>query len=244
MVNSERSITGTTPSASVLSRRSWNCKPNPEGNAEPLAHWAFDATSGTTIIDSSGNGFNATAVGPQRSEDGVDGGSLGFDGTNGQVDLPVSTFAGIDREISVSMWVKGSGEKSVKTSIFGAHNASGGRILNIHLPWSNGDVYRDAGNSTGADRLIASASESEYSDDWNHWVFTRNAGTGEMKIYVNGQLKEGSSGNFKPIANVASATIGGEVTRNYYDGGIDDFRIYDVELSAGQVSDLYNDTAP
>jgi hypothetical protein len=34
--------------------------------------------------------------------------------------------------------------------VFGGKNAAGNRVLNAHLPWSNGRVYWDAGNSGSA----------------------------------------------------------------------------------------------
>jgi hypothetical protein len=74
---------------------------------------------------------------------------------------------------------------------------------------------------------------------WNHWVFTKNATTGEMAIYVNGELWISGSGKIKSMAGITSASLGREVDGLYYEGTIDDVRLYNASLDATAVSDLY-----
>ena len=85
------------------------------------------------------------------------------------------------------MWVNGEDNQPVANTNFSA--SAGGRALNIHLPWVNGKVFWGAGNrGSSYDRISKAADASTYKGGWNHWVFTKNASTGQMKIYVNGTL--------------------------------------------------------
>ena len=76
-------------------------------------------------------------------------------------------------------------------------------------------------------------------DTWIHFAFTRDKGSGETKIYVNGVLNATATilaneptGNFDFI---------GYSNSNYWDGHLRDMRIYDgVILSADQISSLYS----
>ena len=51
-------------------------------------------------------------------------------------------------------------------------------------------------------RLQKAADEkvTEYKNAWNHWVFTKNVDTGEMKMYVNGTLVGSITGATAPIS--------------------------------------------
>ena len=56
-------------------------------------------------------------------------------------------------------------------------------------PGENGQIYWDCGNDGGGyDRINKQATEAEYEGTWQHWAFTKNATTGDMRIYLNGEL--------------------------------------------------------
>jgi hypothetical protein len=74
---------------------------------------------------------------------------------------------------------------------------------------------------------------------WNHWVFTKNAATGEMAIYLNGVLWHSGTGKTKSMAGITAASLGREVDGLYYEGIIDDVQLHNERLDAAAVSDLY-----
>ena len=65
-------------------------------------------------------------------------------------------------------------------------NANNQREINIHLPWSNGRIYWDAGGVGGYDRIDQAASANQYEGEWHHWAFTKDVVTETMAIYFNG----------------------------------------------------------
>ena len=67
-------------------------------------------------------------------------------------------------------------------------NASNQREINIHLPWSNGRIYWDAGGQGGYDRIDQAASANQYEGEWHHWAFTKDVATETMAIYFDGVL--------------------------------------------------------
>ncbi len=199
----------------------------------PVGHWTFDDGSGSVAADSSGNGYDGT-VDNELWTNGILGGALYFDGT-GNVDLPVAAFDSISNTVSISFWAYGADSIPNNSAFYGVKGST--RILNVHLPYSS-KVYWDAGYDY--DRISKSVPDAAVSGSWVHWVFTKNASTGSMKIYRNGSLWHSGTGNDRPMDGITAAYIGGQANGTYYKGIIDDVRLYDVELSASEVDALNN----
>ena len=87
-------------------------------------------------------------------------------------------------------------------------------------------------------RISKKAEPDEYEGRWKHWALTKNADTGEMKMYLNGALWHSGSGKTKTIAGVTTFNIGSYAGAigSFYAGLIDDFRIYNYELSSEEIA--------
>ena len=114
--------------------------------------------------------------------------TLHLDGPNGFV-IDGGKMAQLSDEVTIAFWAFGTPEKQPRnTSLIECFNEKGERALNIHLPWSNENVYWDCGrDGTGIDRINLKVDQLDYKARWNHWAFTKNANTGEMTIYLNGK---------------------------------------------------------
>ena len=72
-----------------------------------------------------------------------------FDGGD-QVSIPPSVFDTIDEEVTIGYWLYGNPEFQPEVnSTFEGVNSDSQRVLNCHNPWSNGQVYWDAGQDVG-----------------------------------------------------------------------------------------------
>jgi len=160
----------------------------------------------------------------------------------GYTQVPTEPMASISNEITVSFWCNGSVDfLPAPTSIISAVDADSKRTLNIHHPWSNSSIYFDCGNTGGNyDRINKAATPEEISGQWHHWAFTKNAVSGDMIIYLNGELWHSGSGKIKliDIQDLIIGNIHGGL-RNYY-GKIDEFRIWDKELDQATIQDWAN----
>lgn len=164
---------------------------------------------------------------------------------NDFVIVPVDSFTSVDNEITIAFWQYGDpGMQPEDGTLFEAVNASGQRVLNSHLPWSNGNVYWDAGNDPatgGYDRINKAAVTSEYEGKWNHWAFTKNATTGNMKIYLNGIQWHQGTNLFNDMDGVAQFRIAANFfNTNTYNGKVDEFMIWNKELDAATIPGLMN----
>ncbi|MCB9267720.1 MAG: T9SS type A sorting domain-containing protein [Lewinellaceae bacterium] len=179
----------------------------------------------------------ATAFPSQLRASGPDQ-YLAFSGY-GAVSPPTAIFQDISQEVTVSFWCKGDPNTlPMNSTLFEGNDAENQRQINVHLPWGNGRVYWDCGNDgNGYDRIDKAADPEDFAGRWNHWAFTKNAATGEMKIYLNGQLWHSGTGKTKPI-DIQKMLIGGNVagTLSYF-GAIDEFRIWKKALSETDIRD-------
>jgi hypothetical protein len=83
---------------------------------------------------------------------------------------------------------------------------------------------------------IHQASE-QWSERWNHWVFTKAFDTGVMCVYLNGRLLYNGQGQALGLSQIDSLTLGNG-WYSHYDGLMDDFRIHDYALSTQECAYL------
>lgn len=160
-----------------------------------------------------------------------------FSGSN-ELDIPTDAFDQISEEISIAFWAYGDAVLPLNTSIIEATDAAGIRQANIHLPWSNSRMYWDCGNDgSGYDRIDRSANSGEVEGQWNHWVYVKNAQTGDMRIYKNGNQWHSGTGKERLI-DIQNFRIGGAITGNYgYYGNLNDISIWNKELDEDTIEE-------
>ncbi len=161
-----------------------------------------------------------------------------------QAVAPVDRFETVSDAITVALWCYGDAAAlPANTSIFEANDAQGKRVINAHLPWGNGRIYWDAGAGT-YDRIEKDALPENYKGRWNHWAFTKDARTGDMRIYLNGELWHSGTGKTKPMNGIREFRIGsnGAGAGSYYDGLIDDVCVWNVVLDQASIQGLMRGT--
>src|SRR4051794_4781818 len=76
----------------------------------PVAAYSFDAGSGTSLADASGNGNNGTITNATWTSAGHSGGALSFNGRNASVTIPDSTSLHLTSGYTLEAWVKRSNQ--------------------------------------------------------------------------------------------------------------------------------------
>lgn len=167
---------------------------------------------------------------------------LDFEGPD-YVQVPATPFAEVDSFVTVMLWQYGDPAIQPQNDIiFEGYNAQNQRVLNVHLPWGNGNVYWDAGNDAGNyDRIELAAQTENYEGKWNHWAFTKNVVTGEMKMYLNGTLFHSGAGMTRFMSGITNFKIGSAANGTInYDGYIDEFSLWNKELDQQTIKQWMN----
>jgi hypothetical protein len=207
------------------------------GGTTPFAHWKLDETSGTTAVDSVGSNDGTLINGPVWTPGTIDGG-LDFDGSNDYV-ITDSNFTPPPAG-TVMFWMQVSGSP-------GSH----GRILGLDDTWEirhvttgtpDGIPYGlvfDLGLS-GANTEFATTVTIDTPGQWYHIAASYDTATDAYAVYIDGVPHK--SGTYPSALSVPAANPLSLGTRtgssNYYDGMLDDVRIYDTVLSPAEIASL------
>lgn len=161
----------------------------------------------------------------------------------GHVNINTASLTTISNELTVTFWAYGSASlMPTNTSIiYGYSTNPNERHLNIHLPWSDNGVYFDAGYSAGGfDRINKTATAAEQGGQWNHWAFTKNATTGNMKIYLNGVLWQSGTSKTKAMAFMNMILGKDNNLGNNYKGKVNELTLWNKELSLVDIQNWMN----
>lgn len=204
-----------------------------------LLHYTFDETSGTKVGDTV-NGYDGTVAKSDsawKSNAGVFGGS--YDLTGKTITVPVKPFNALEGSATLSFWLKGTGSNTSNVIINGLNGLGGnGREMQIALPHSNSNCYIDwAANNTNDskyERITIKPKPSEVSDNqWHHWVFTKNAATGDFKAYLDKKIIGSITGGHNLFGTFTTVSIGNRTA-----GLIDNFKLFNYELNTKEVEEL------
>ncbi|MHC4457062.1 MAG: LamG domain-containing protein [Planctomycetota bacterium] len=206
-----------------------------------VSHWTFDEGSGTTAYDSAGDN-NGTLVGDANWTTGVTGGALRFDGVGDYVEVDSSEELKLNLTGTISVWIYP--HDLYRHTIVEKKGAPGGgnRGENYFLTFgsSNQCVLNIGDGSTYVSAEIAAESFSVNS--WYHIVGTWNSSN--IMIYLNGELQDIQTNTLSYLISSDSypVRIGAHDSLTwFFDGKIDDVRIYDRFLSAEEIEELYQD---
>lgn len=161
---------------------------------------------------------------------------------NGRFDIDPTMLSSIENELTVSFWTKGNPDflPANTTLLWGYDQNPGDRDLNIHHPWGNGQIYFDCGFQGGYDRINKQATPADYSGFWNFWTFTKDANSGIMRIYLNGEPWHSGNGNTRTITLNHLILGMNQVASNNYKGEIAELRIWDKVIDESTLVAWHN----
>jgi hypothetical protein len=194
--------------------------------------WSFNEGSGTMAGDSSGNGNNGTIYGASWVP-GRFGQALSFNGVNNYVEIP-NNNAFNSQFISVSAWFQRSG-------------GLGTNWIPLVGKWNNNWIFYFKSdnhlqfyikNPDSSERFVTSTTVFNDLNTWHQVVGTYDGSN--IKIYVDGKL-EGTTPNVAGIlTGSAPVRIGRDQVADYFNGIIDEVRVYSRSLSATEIQAEYS----
>ena len=116
----------------------------------------------------------------------------------------------------------------------------------ISLLYHAGDNEVKINYKGGGSSVTAVSTDAIEGDTlWHNIVGTWDSGADEIKIYIDGTLKQTTSSLGTFAGAVSSASIGNNADGgNYFKGNIDEVSLWDEALSAAEVTAIYNDGYP
>jgi len=227
-------LTGPTTLATATDSFSLSAYP------ELAALWHLDEGSGGTAYDSTVNANDGTISGAvyAGSANAMFGDALSFDGTDDYVSVPDSASLDSMNALTVEAWIyidsAGSGYRGIVDKTAG----SGDRSYNIGL--RNGKLEWGLANASNAKTTITDTVAAS-AGTWTHVAGTYDGST--MKLYKNGvEVASGSqTGNVQDSSTyLALGQWPGLGGTYFFDGTIDEVRIWNGALTANQIKASFN----
>jgi len=223
---------------------------------KPIADYHFDECSWDSdpntkeVKDNSSNSYHGNSVnGPVTVDNKTASGGIGrvgyFDGVDDYIEIPQTAADILKGTASLSFWIKttqtGNDITWAAPSIIGVEEDGG--IDDIRWGWidSNGHIGISKGNNGSNSKSTKIINDGQ----WHHIVLTWNSNDGNVKIYIDGNLDtqgQTDSGIVSRSFNSIGRTENTNTSKSavYFNGYLDELKIFDGILSYSQVQQIYN----
>ena len=207
-------------------------------NAGLVAHWNFDEGIGTVLADNSGNNNSGFIYGANWAN-GITGGALEFNGSSDYVNVPITNSLKIFKDaVSISAWIYMDKLPSDISHSYGPIFDSDNDAYILYLDRGNEEVRFKVKDDDG-DAERPGIHESYLSiNTWHNIVGVYN-GHNAM-IYLDGNLIDYHSNSDLDTLLFPNPTGIGHNNSNYFDGKIDEIKIYNRALSPNEVAQIAN----
>ena len=223
---------GPNTSKSIIPASAFYVSGDSTPSQNSLIHkWDFEDGSGDFANDSVANGSNFSLNGMNSSnwKTCVDGGCLWYDGVDDYLQVDVDDWVG---NFTISQWVwANTSSQSTYASTFAIDNNAGSNFSFQHAV-INGEwkMHNNQGHSFGVVEQ----------QEWAHLVTVFD--NGQTRQYLDGVLVRTNSFPNGSFNNIDLYKLGvNRAGNSYFEGMIDNLRIWDTALSNGSVTSLHRE---
>jgi len=192
-----------------------------------VGYWKLDGNAS----DSSGNGNDGTVVGgPTWTTSCQKGGCLDFDGVNDRVDMANESSFDLDTTLAILAWINWDGCCSSFESV--VSKRSGGTFAyQFRMPSGtpNLSFLPSSGGAVDGSAVPTSV--------WTHVAVTFDNGT--VTLYQNAQQTVQAGGRTINNNNIPLQISG---NNHWFDGAVDEVRVYNRALSESEIKAIYTAT--
>ena len=207
-----------------------------------IGHWTFDDPAAPIAKDCSAGSHHGKTSGAAPTE-GIVGGALAFDGEDDCVELG---DLGELESATIAFWMKA--ENVMRPEGWqGLVSSDAWEEGVFHIPLGRGviDVYLHLGDERRG-RLSSSRLRSGI---WYHVAVVADTSQRQIRLYTNGYEDDvgdvaSLTTGIKLIRQVVGREFDGQKPSRYFQGAIDDVRIYDRALDAKEIKALCPDAPP
>ncbi len=193
-----------------------------------VAAYNFDSVTDSLVVDGSGNGNTGIVNGPILAL-GRNGNGLKFDGINDLVSIRNSTALALTKNFTIEAWVKPA---AISRSSIIFKEQVGGSVYNLYA-FEDADLAAASFNDGTLDNTVSTNSAIAI-NKWTYMAVTYDGAS--LKIYRNGFAVASLKTTKAVKTSNGLLQIGGnKIWGDYFNGLIDDVRIYNTARTQTQI---------
>jgi len=212
------------------------------GASQPVVYYSGDQLGGT-VSDESGNGNHGTVFGGvELSDDGYVGKSLAFNGSDAYLELQRP----VQDDFAITAWIK-----TDATAPGGSHAYQGNGLFWADVEGTDNDLVIGVLGTKlsffgGNPDTSVNSNGDIVTGEWVHIAAVRNIEARTLSVYINGQLDNNVSySNTAPLDAQSIMVVGANtLDGRFYEGLMDEIRMYGRFLTNEQVAELYDGILP
>lgn len=215
----------------------------PPPSITPVAAYNFDEGGGPMLADHSGNPNHGTLSGATWTTLGKFGGALSFDGVDDWVTVANSTSLSLSAGMTLEAWVYPTANGGAWRNIVIKERASG-EVYNLYSNTSANrpEVYVVRAAQPG-NAVFARGSSQLPLNTWTHLAATYDGST--LRIFRNGTQFGSRNVSGALLTSSGPLQIGGNsLWGEFFQGRIDDLRIYNRALTTAEIAADMNAPVP
>ncbi len=206
-----------------------------------VGYWQFNESTGSIAADSSGNSYTGNLIGGPVWTRGKIAGALMFDGANDVVSIS-SDVLNTPSALTFSAWVNPSRLVNTEAYFLISNRTSGnnGWSISISSPVGNPPTARISFTIQSVFQYEIVGSTPVTKDEWQYLSVVYNGS--QVSFYRNRIFIE--SQNTGSMTTGTAMVIGAQgptpgLASTFFQGSMDEARIYNRALSAGEITRLY-----
>ncbi|ETR72856.1 MAG: hypothetical protein OMM_07296, partial [Candidatus Magnetoglobus multicellularis str. Araruama] len=218
------------------------CKKLSGNESELLAYYRFDHMDGTILKDMSGNNHHGTLFNMDNNDWVLSGAPIGdssiykyfnnddclhFDGVNEYIQVSINSP---ETNYTYELWFKTKNQNSSLSAV--AHPTLGSSGYDRSLYLSSGNICSYIWNT----EVICSTGYNYADNEWHHVAVVVESSVGQ-KIFIDGTLQVTGVKSFSDFTADTSLDIGC-VYGNYYNGSIDEVRLWNLVKTQAEIQEL------
>ena len=207
----------------------------PTSSPALVAAFSFNEGTGTSVTDSSGNQNNGTIVNGTWTTSGKYGNALVFNGSNAIVTVPGAASLDLTNAMTLEAWVDPSVVNNAWCDLI--YKGDDNYYLEGASPSSSAPAV--GGTFGGANANVYGTAATEVQTPGHTWPRPTTGST--LRLYVNGTQVSSTARTGSIATSTNPLQIGGDsIYGQYFNGAIDEVRIYNVALTQAQIQSDMN----
>jgi YD repeat-containing protein len=205
-----------------------------------VAAYKFEEASGSTVVDASGKGNTGTISGASRITQGRFGKALSFDGIDDWVTVNDASALDLTTGMTLEAWVYPTVDMTQWATVI-LKEQPGGTLYELH---ANGDQSQPLTSVTvGGRHRVLSGGPWLLANQWTHLAATYDGTI--QRLYINGtQVAQRSQTGPIQVSSSPLRMGGNSVWGEFFQGRIDEVRVYNRALNATDIQTDMNRSVP